>query len=204
MAEDKANYSSGGYFRTRNNLLYYDNFYFIMRCIAAESKSLIDVGSGNSPYLEWFDWIPRRVSVDIRSPYSSPNVEGIKGDIHKLEFTERFDICSCLQVIEHVPEPQAFARRLLTLGNLLLLSVPYKWPLGHTAGHLHDPIDEELVQSWFGVKPNWSLLVQEPFLASKGQRMFFLFDPADYLRKFGAETRTNCRPRTSARINFGY
>lgn len=191
-------YADGKYWARRSDLLYYQYFRMIIRCVGKDAGSMIDIGSGNAPYLEWFDWIGKRVSVDIRTPYRSATVEGIKGDIHKLTFPEKFDICTCMQVMEHVPEAGPFAQRLLELGKLLVVSVPYKWPKGKTNGHVHDPVDLEKLTAWFGRKPNYSQIVKEPFSASKGRRLFAIYDPADPEMQFGPSYFSQRRPLADA------
>lgn len=186
-------FESGQYWRNRSDLLYYQYFRYIMRVIATEAESVIDVGTGNTPYLEWFDWIPKRVSVDMRVPYKSDTVQGIVGDIHELEFPERFDICTCMQVLEHVPDVEPFAKRLLELGKLFLISVPYKWPEG-TPDHVHDPVDEVKLKAWFGRSPNYKLVVKEPFGTKKGNRLFAIYDPSDPERRFPRQIVNNRRP----------
>lgn len=169
-------YKDGSYWKKRCDLIYYRYFELIIRCIGPNAGSILDVGSGNSPYLEWFPWIPEKVSVDIRVPYSSENVQGVTGDIHKIRFDQWFDICTCLQTLEHVQEVDAFASRLLELGKLILISVPYQWPPG-SKGHVQDPVDLDKVVKWFRREPNWHHVVQEPFAGpKKGRRMFALFD----------------------------
>ncbi len=180
------------------DLLYYHHFRMMIRFLGPNAQSMIDVGSGHVPYLEWFDWVPRRVSVDTRRPYSSDAVEGYQGDILALDFGDPFDICTCMQVLEHVREPKPFARRLLKLGRLVLVSVPYKWPEGQTTGHVQDPVDLKKLSGWFGRKPNYHQIVQEPFLEAKGARLFALYDPADPARRFGSELRKNRRPLRDA------
>ena len=81
-------------------------------------KQGIDVGTGNSPYLEWFEWIDRRVSLDIANPYQSDAVTGVTGNVLDVELGQKFDLCTCLQVLEHVPDPGAFARRLFEIGKM--------------------------------------------------------------------------------------
>ncbi len=98
-------YQDGKYWEKRQNLIYYQCFRIIIRCIGRNAKSIIDVGSGNSPYLEWFDWIHKKVSVDIKVPYQSEKVEGLQGDIHKLQFENRFDICTCGRVNQLIMNP---------------------------------------------------------------------------------------------------
>lgn len=192
-------YATGSYWRRRSDMLYYQYFRYIIRCIGADSASMLDVGSGNAPYLDWFYWIPRRVSVDLEVPYNSKEVEGIRGNIFDLRFDEPFDLCTCMQVLEHVPEPAPFARRLLELGRLVLISVPYKWPKGSNADHVNDPVDLEMVVDWFDRKPNYHLVVEEPFSGQKGARLFAIFDVADEDRLFGNEVRRARRPANKAR-----
>ena len=110
-------YASRSYWRQRSDMLYYRYIDWIIRATGAQAESLIDVGSGNCPYLDWFDWIGDRVSVDIRVPYAGPGIRPIKGDILTLDFPKRFDSCTCLQVLEHVPDVEPFARRLLAPGS---------------------------------------------------------------------------------------
>lgn len=186
-------YKSGAYWRRRSDLLYYQYFRFIVRCIGTDARSMIDVGSGNAPYLEWFDWIPRKVSVDLEVPYSSKTVEGVAGNILDLTFDETFDLCSCMQVLEHVPDPAPFARRLMELGKVVLISVPYKWPEGSNAGHVNDPVDLEKVTDWFGRSPDYHLVVREPFMGPKGARMFAIYDVANPGRKFVTKKVRNGR-----------
>jgi SAM-dependent methyltransferase len=187
-------YASGRYWRRRSDMLYYQYFRFIVRCIASDASSMLDVGSGNSPYLEWFDWIPERVSVDLATPYQSEAVRGIEGNIFNLKFEQPFDICSCMQVLEHVPEPEPFARRLLELGRIVLISVPHKWPQGSNPLHVNDPVDINSLEKWFGRKANYHIVVREPFHAKKGERLFAIYDVADPARRFGNDVRKGRRP----------
>lgn len=183
--DDPRRYSSGNYWSERSDLLYYRYIDYVVRTLGAEAKSLIDVGTGNCPYLEWFDWIERKVSVDIGAPYKSKTVVGIQDDIHKIDFSDSFDICLCLQVLEHVPEAERFAKRLLEMGKLVVISVPLDWPEGATAGHVHDPVNLEKLVSWTGRTPNDHIVVTEPFRSKKNKRLIAIFDTVDASRRFG-------------------
>jgi hypothetical protein len=187
-------FESGAYLRQRTDLIYYQYFRFMVHCLGVDARSMVDVGSGNMPYLEWFDWIPERVSIDIRVPYQSETIRGIQGDIFQLKFEKRFDLCTCLQVLEHIPDPPPFARRLLELGQVLLVSVPYMWPKGANKWHHQDPVDLKKLSGWFGRPPNYHLVVQEPFTGRMGARLFAVFDPDDPDRRFGGDIRKNRRP----------
>jgi len=188
-------FESGAYWQKRRDLIYYHYFHFLIRCLGADARSLVDVGSGNAPYLDWFDWIPERVSVDLQVPYQSEGVRGVKGNIHELAFDHRFDICTCLQVLEHVPDAGAFARRLTEIGRIVLVSVPYKWPAGSNKHHVHDPVDAAKVAAWFGRKPDYQILVREPFVKRQSTRLFAVYDVENPGRSFGGlrKTRRNVR-----------
>ena len=187
-------YITGSYWRKRTDLLYYQYMRYMIRCIGVNAKSIIDVGSGNAPYLEWFDWIDEKVSVDLDVPYSSETVKGVTGNIMDLTFDKKYDICTCLQVLEHVPNPAPFARRLFDLSDLVLVSVPHKWPAGSVKSHVNDPVNADDVAAWFGRKPNYSLLVREPFIGQKGERLFAIFDAIDPKKRYGSEIRAQRRP----------
>lgn len=171
-------YASQEYWAKRSDMLYYRYIDFIVRAVGVDAQTMVDVGTGNCPYLEWFEWIPERTSVDIRVPYQSETVKGVKGDIHKLTFDKRFDLLTCLQVLEHVPDATAFARRLLEISELAIISVPYKWPVvpKATPGHIHDPVDYAKLTQWMGREANYKIIVQEPFGGVKGQRLIALYD----------------------------
>lgn len=179
-------YADGSYWRQRMDLFYYQYMRYVIQCIGANATSIIDVGTGNSPYLEWFDWIPEKFSVDRGTPYSSDTVKPITGNILDLAFDRKYDICTCLQVLEHVKDPTPFARRLFDLSDLVLISVPYKWPKGATKSHVNDPVVLADVERWCGRKANYNLVVREPFINKKGERLFAIFDVADPNRRFGA------------------
>ena len=170
------NFASGAYWNNRQDLIYYRYVDYILRSIAADAKSLLDVGTGNCPYPDWFDWIPDRISIDLQNPYRSEQVKGVVGDIFTHKFAETFDVVTCLQVLEHVPDAQAFARKLLTLGKTLVVSVPHNWPNGRIVDHIHDPIDLDKLEQWFGRKPNYVQAVSEPFLQTFGNRLICIYD----------------------------
>lgn len=187
----KGGYTSRSYWRKRSDALYYNCVDYVMRTVAKDARSLIDVGTGNCPYLEWFDWIPERVSVDINVPYDEGGVRGIVGDIHEIDFGKRFDVCTCLQVLEHVPDAKAFARRLQELADLLIVSVPYKWTATpvRVPGHVNDPVDEEKLAVWMGREANYRIIVEEPFSPPhRARRLVAIYD-RDPERTFGTEVR---------------
>lgn len=193
----KSGYATGAYWRSRSDLIYYRYLDYILRVVGRDANSLIDVGSGNCPYLEWFDWIDDRCSVDIRVPYQSDTVRGIQGDIHTLAFDKKFDICTCFQVLEHVPDAKLFARRSQELADMVIVSVPYNWPANQTTGHIHDPVTDDMLKDWMGREANYSIIATEPFRSSKHQRLIAVY-AADPTRRYNFE---DVKQRIPQRLN---
>ncbi len=65
---EEAEAPSASYWDRRRDLIYYKYIRSMMGRLAADSKSLIDVGSYNTSLSEEFDWIPERFALDIREP----------------------------------------------------------------------------------------------------------------------------------------
>jgi len=159
------------YWERRKNKNYLREVFHLSQEIAPDAKSIIDVGSNKCEYLEWFEWIPNRVCVDLETPYSSETVDGIKADFLVWQNKQLYDLCLCLQVLEHIPEAEAFAQKLLRTSPNVIISVPYKWPQDKIADHVHDPVDEAKVQGWFGKPAEYSKLVRD----GKSERLICYF-----------------------------
>lgn len=193
-------FADGSYWARRSDQLYYRYVDYIVRVVGARARSMIDVGTGGCPYLEWFDWIPERVSMDLASPYESEAVRGITGNLIEHDFGgRRFDLCTCLQVLEHVPDAAPFARRLLEVADVAVVSVPYKWPRNAAENHVHDPVDEAKLAGWMGREPNYSIVVREPFTEArkKGRRLIAVYDQ-DPARTIGRPEVRGRRKRVAA------
>jgi hypothetical protein len=160
------------YWQSRENARYLRAVRALVNRSIAEDRveSILDVGSNGCGYLEWFPDVPCRVSLDIDNPYASDRVEAIKADFFAYEATRRFDLVLCLQVLEHIPQAAQFARRLLAAtGRQLVVSVPYKWPRGRCEWHVHDPVDEDKMLSWFGREPDYQTIVREKIWYGKAR-----------------------------------
>lgn len=168
------NYAAGTYWEDRMDLMYYHYVDYIMRTLTGDAQSMIDVGTANCPYQEWFDWIPERVSFDQAPPYASENVTGIQGDFLTHDFDRKFDVATCLQVLEHVPKARLFTRKLLEISDLVIVSVPYMWPAYMMDEHIHDPVDYEKLTHWAGREANYRVVIEEPFRARK--RLIAVYD----------------------------
>jgi len=159
------------------DLMYYSYLDYIMRTVGREAQSMIDIGTASCPYLEWFDWIPERTSFDMAEPYESPAVQGVQGDFLEYDFSgKRYDIATCLQVLEHVPDVFPFARKLLEIADILIISVPFEWPKTAADDHVHDPINYRKLTRWMGRKANYRQVVKEPFRGAVGQRLIAIYE----------------------------
>lgn len=155
------------YVQRRRTQIYYRYVSRLVRGVAPQIHSILDVGSGKTSCLEQFDWIPIRKTIDIAHPYTSESVEGVKADFLEYQVDERYDLALCLQVLEHVPQVEVFTRKLFDVSRSVLISVPYKWPKGSIKGHIHDPVDEAKLHTWTKRKPDYQIIVTEPFGASR-------------------------------------
>jgi hypothetical protein len=166
------------YWEKRSHLIYYRYIEQIVRGLASNAMSMIDVGSYKTPNLELFDWIPIRHSLDIAQPYQSATVKGIKADFLSFQPERTYDISICLQVLEHIPDAARFAMKLFEVSAAVLISVPYKWPAGSHKDHVHDPVDLDKLVSWIGRMPDYHLVVTEPLnLSPKARRLIAYFHP---------------------------
>ncbi|BAI87903.1 tetratricopeptide repeat protein [Arthrospira platensis NCB002] len=168
------------YWSRRENSHYLREIRYIINLIGSHANSIIDVGSNGCPYLDWFSWIPERYSIDLRNPYQAPGVVDIKADFLKYNPDKKFDILTCLQVIEHVRNARAFCQKLLKTGRVLVVSVPYQWRAGRTKGHIHDPVDLEKMNHWFGREPNYYQFITEP--GSPLRRLICVYDVESNLK----------------------
>ncbi|OIQ44301.1 MAG: hypothetical protein BM558_08525 [Roseobacter sp. MedPE-SW] len=178
-------YESGQYWQNRMDLMYYSYLDYIVRSLGKNAKSMIDIGTANCPYLEWFDWIPERVSFDMAEPYRSSTVEGIQGDFLSHDFGgKKYDVATCLQVLEHVPDVIPFARKLLEISDMVIVTVPYEWPATAADDHIHDPIGNRKLLRWMGRKPNYRQVIKEPFRGAVGRRLIAVYE-ADMTARYG-------------------
>lgn len=190
---DKTQSAARGYWEKRQDLVYYRYVDLIVRGVAANVKSMIDVGSSNTSVLEWFDWVAIRHALDKRNPYSSESVGAIEEDFLAFNPAQKYDLAICLQVLEHIPDAGAFARKLFEISHSVLISVPYQWPKGDCKYHRHDPVDVSKLQSWTQRKPDYQIVAIEPLIDSpKGQRLIaYYHNPGEKFSLAQARSRLN-------------
>ena len=157
------------YWQGRKDLQYYRTVQEFAEKYCPEGSTLLDVGGGvglGCRYLEWFDQYDRTA---VELPTKGCTLDGVRvvhADFLQWEPDRQFDLVLCLQVLEHVPDASAFARKLLTCGRVIIISVPYRWPAGACSEHVHDPVDESKLKAWTERKPAESAVVDSRFVAA--------------------------------------
>jgi hypothetical protein len=97
----------------------------------------------------------------LRNPYYADEVESIKTNFLEYHSPIKYDLATCFQVLEHVPNVHAFSEKLLLVSKTLIVSVPYKWEKERNKSHIHDPVDESKMFEWFKTEPDFSYLATE-------------------------------------------
>ena len=105
---------------------------FLRRTLPGVRGTVLDVGAGQSP---WRDWLPqgaKYVGVDIPAAGHfgmQRNADVAYYDGARLPFADAsFDNVLCIEVLEHVPAPEAFVAelaRVLKPGGALILTIPW-------------------------------------------------------------------------------
>lgn len=153
------------YWARRQHMQYYREVIRLARAHAPNAKTVLDVGAHDTPVVTQLDWIPSRTAIDFEVEPVLPGVAGIKGDFLAFEPAQPFDLVLCLQVLEHLDDPQRFAQKLFDTGRVVIISVPYQWPEGFCLEHLQDPIDEPKLVSWTRRSPVDKAIVTDDRLA---------------------------------------
>ena len=157
--------------------MYYRYVRAIVQGVAADANSIIDIGSHDTPIIEWFDWVPKRATLDWKIPYTSEHVEGIKTDFFEFNPEEKYDVALCLQVLEHIPDAEAFALKLFDIAQAVVISIPYNWRAGSCKSHIHDPVDMDKLASWTHRNPDYHVIVKEPL--STATRLIAYYHPVN-------------------------
>lgn len=156
------------YWEGRQHLQYYRTVLHYARKYCPDGTTLLDVGGGvglGCRYLEWFERFDRTC---VELPSTGCTLDGvtvIHADFLEWEPDRRYDLVLCLQVLEHVPDPIAFARKLFACGKVVIVSVPYRWNATACSEHRHDPVDERKLREWTGRKPVESVVVDSRLVA---------------------------------------
>lgn len=152
------------YWRKRRRLAYYTLAIEYIKQYAGDRKTLLEVGGGVTRGVRYLNQLPHwdRVSVELPSPERRqlPGVRVVEQDFLAWAPDRSYDVVMCLQVLEHVADPTAFAAKLFSCATrLVVISVPYQWKRGAEPTHSHDPVDRVKLKSWVGREPVQSRVV---------------------------------------------
>ena len=184
----------------RHEFRYYDTLFYTALQFGHEASSLIEVGCSSNPFIQHFDWVHKRTCVaPYFVEYSGDNdgrnankqitdtknpIESVVADFMEYELTDNsYDLLLCSQVLEHVPDPSAFMKKLIKTAKTSIISVPYKWnDCGKSCNHVTHQIGYNKVLEWSSPhKPIYSSIVQEKMEGKtnfdSSRRIIFVFQP---------------------------
>lgn len=147
--------------KERRSFKYYDEVVQLAKMYVPSGGQVIDIGSGLSEILQRLPWFDRRVALDRSYAPRHRGIETVLTDFLAYEPDTTFDLVLCLEVLEHLDAPSAFAQKLLRTGRTAIVSVPYKWPKGACATHVQDPVDEGLLEQWMQRQPTTTRIVAD-------------------------------------------
>lgn len=132
---------------------YFQEVVRLARQYVPAGTRVIDVGASDSELLSRLDWFPHRTAVDLHYAAQPRGIERVVMDFMDYRPTGACDLVVCLEVLEHLDDPAAFAQKLLRTGATVIVSVPYRWLAGACPTHRQDPVDEAKLQRWTGRGP---------------------------------------------------
>ena len=170
---------------SRQHNRYYDSLFYTAMQYGVTAKTSIEVGCASDPFLQYLDWIEHRTCVapyfveyssssknDKLSTTTNATIERVTADFmeYKLPNNTRYDLLLCSQVVEHVPDPASFMKKLILSAKTSIISVPFNWPdCGSQCNHVTHHITKELLLKWsFPYVPIYSGVVGE----NSGKRDF--------------------------------
>ncbi|WP_165176408.1 hypothetical protein [Desulfovibrio sp. ZJ369] len=140
------------YAEKRKSLSYYKFINNFLSILSVNANSILDVGSNGIDNISHL-LCKEKSSLDIKNPLVAYGVKSIKEDFFIYKEQKKFDIVTCFQVLEHIDDVKKFAQKLLKLGKIIVVTVPYKWKKGICKSHIHDPVDIDKLLSWFNCEP---------------------------------------------------
>jgi hypothetical protein len=179
---------------SRERLRYYDALYYTALQYGSDAESILEVGCASDPYVQHLNWIANRTCV---APYfesyeryavdgtemagNSTTIEKITADFMNYELPrgEKYDLLLCNQVLEHVPKPAVFMKKLISSARTSIISVPYNWPdCGKECEHVSHRITHKKLMGWSAPHvPIYQGIVTENQDSKFGRRIILVFKP---------------------------
>jgi len=183
----------------RKHYRYYDSLFYTAMQYGINAKTSLEVGCSSDPFLKYLDWIEKRTCV---APYyveygvaGNPNhdsnkyantklstgnnaITSVVADFmeYKLPNNQKYDLLLCSQVLEHVPNPSSFMKKLIESAATSIISVPYRWEnCGSNCNHVTHRIDEKTLLEWSSPHvPIYSGIIAEGKVEGKFDRRIIL------------------------------
>ncbi len=174
----------------RKHLRYYDTLFYATLQYGANAKSIIEVGCASDPFIQYLDWIDQRTCV---APYFveygdfaktnkdlGTKITTVTADFmeYQLPNGKQFDLLLCNQVLEHVPDPASFMKKLIESATTSIISVPYNWEgCGEICNHKTDYITMSMLTEWSApYLPIYRGIVTEDGDSKFNKRVIFVFE----------------------------
>jgi len=176
----------------RKHMRYYDTLFYTTMQYGADAKSIIEVGCASDPFLKHLGWIDQRTCV---APYfveygndsgkyvhlnSTSDIKKVTADFMEYELPndEKFDLLLCNQVLEHVPKPASFMKKLIASAKTSIISVPYNWgDCGETCNHKTHHITIDQLKKWSAPHvPVYHKIVEEEGSGGNRKRVIVVFE----------------------------
>jgi hypothetical protein len=185
----------------RNRFRYYDSLFYTSLQFGKDATSLIEVGCASDPFIKYLDWVYRRTCVapywvkyggggdnantELDGSDTTSGIESIVADFMEFKVEDySYDLLICSQVVEHVPDPSAFVKKLIRTAKTSIISVPFEWPdCGKQCNHKTDEISYEMLLKWSEPHvPIFSSIVKEKKEGSSreaSRRIIVVFQPEE-------------------------
>lgn len=140
------------------------------KVLALNPSSLLEIGPNHALLsVGYFLTVPTITMVDkieidpfSKTLFGQAGIRLFQRDVlaDDLSDIQLHDVLVCLQVIEHVENPEEFVHRVWGMGKRKIFSAPYLWE-GDNKYHIHSGIDLAKFRSWFPEDPVSLRIVRE-------------------------------------------
>jgi hypothetical protein len=168
--------TAASFWEKQKDSVYYCILQSLHKNLIRTPQSILDVGPGNKSPLGWLQ-SESKTSTDTKNPYVSDDVESVTANFLTWRPEKKFQVITCLHIMERAQRPETYAQKLLRLGKLVIVSVPYKLAKEHAGSQLHSNIDEKTMKEWFGREPNFSYVCRE--LKSNSDRLIQVYEKTE-------------------------